>query len=395
MEKYKHQHHFNLSKFIHNKYNDLIISNTLRNFALSLISLFLPIYLIELGYKIQTILILEISMLTLSLFLHFLTISILKKIGIKKTLVISYLTTILFYVILYNSEAIIMENGKFVFLAFMGTINVIFTTFFWMAHHLHFIKVTKKKNSGKSYGLLMAIPALLGISSPLIGSILINNHGFKSAFIVATVLMIFSSVALFLSKEINIKHKKINFKNVIKGNGIKTNTMFFVEGVSIIATGFIWPLMLFLTGKKLITLGILYLFSNLIYSYISFYSGKLIDKRGIKNVLLIGTIGHGFSVILRAFSKTMLFITGFQSMGAFFGALWDISFTSNFYKNSHKHPVDSVLNREVYLHLGRISMFLLTILIYLFVGNFVFAFFIALIFSGLFTFTFSLLINGK
>ncbi len=393
MEKYKHLHHFNLSKFIHNRYNDLIISNTLRNFALSLISLFLPIFLIKLGYTILTILILEILMLTFSLFLHFATILILRKLGIKKTLVTSYLITILFYIILYNSEAIIKDNGKIIFLFFMGGINVVFSTLFWMAHHLHFIKVTKKRNSGKSYGLLMAIPTLLGVTSPLIGSILITNFGFKSAFIVATILMILSSFALFFSKEINIKHNKVNMKNVLKGGGFKVNMMFFIEGVSIIATGFIWPLMLFLTGKELITLGILYLFSNLVYSYISYYSGNLIDKKGIKKILLIGTIGHGFSVILRALSKTMLFITGFQSMGAFFGALWDISFTSNFYKNSHKHPVDSVLNREVYLHLGRISMFLLTISIYIIVGNFIFAFFIALIFSGLFTFLFSILIT--
>lgn len=396
MDKYKHhQQHFDLHKFLHNKYNDLLISNTLRNFALSLISLFLPIFLLELGYNILTVMILEILMLLTSLLIHFASVPLIKSIGIKKTLVISYATTIIFYITLYNAEAIIQKNTGLFFLIVMGFINVTFTTLFWMAHHLHFIKVTKSKNSGKRYGLLLAIPTMLSVVSPLVGSVLITQYGFKQAFLVSTVLMVLSCITLFFSDEVTIKHKAINYKRVWQGAGAIYNGMFFIEGFSIIATGFVWPIMLYFLGKQLITLGVLYLFSNITYALISYYSGKLVDKKGSSLLLKIGTIGHALSVILRAFSKTIIFMTGFQSMGAFFGALWDISFTSNFYKKSHRHPVDSVLNREVYLHAGRVCMFSIVILIFLITNNILHTLFIALVISGLLTFSFSLVIRNQ
>lgn len=394
MEKYKYLHYFHLNNNLHKNYSELIASNTLRSLALSLISLFLPIYLIEIGFDLKTIFILELLMLSLSLILHFYTFKIVKTLGIKKTLILSYFCTIIFYVVLYNSDFIIFNLGKSWFLFLTGLINVLFTTLFWIAQHLYFVKTTKKSDSGKKYGALVAVPMILGIASPFIGGILIENFSFKLAFVIAGFLIFIGGIILFLTKEIKTGNDKLKIKNILTGKGSAMNMMYFIEGSNVIATGFIWPVLLFSLSVKIIFMGVLYLFSNTIYAVISYYGGEISDKNGPVKLVRIGSIGHGLSLIFRAFSKTTFFITGFQSMGGLFGALWTIPFQSNFYKECHVDPMNRIMNMELYQHLGRIFMFLLILVLSLFVSP-VNSLIFALIFSGILTFGFSFLLQDK
>ncbi len=393
MDKYKHDHHFHLTEFIHNDFNELIISNTFRTFALSLISLFLPIYLYELGFSIIQIFWLEVCMLSASLILHYFIFRVISKWGIKKTLVFSYMATIIFYGILYNSQAIIDRGGGVYFLIFMGIVNVSFTTMYWVSRHLYFIKSTKKENSGKRFSVLTAVPLFIGIISPFVGGLLITKFSFQFSFLVSISLMILGSIVLFSTKEIEVTNdNRINCKKFIVGKNYKLNLMYFIDGVAIVGTGFIWPLMLYLLKITLVSMGLLYSFSHLIYSVLSIYVGRIVDKNGSSKILKISTVGHGLSVIFRAFSKTLVLITGFQSMGAFFGALWNISFKSTFYRDSHDDPINSIMNMEVYQHFGRISVFLLLLILSCFYSVLT-SFVIVLVVVGTVTFSFSLLVT--
>ncbi|MCK5416252.1 MFS transporter [Candidatus Parcubacteria bacterium] len=392
MDKYKHLHNFQVSELFHNNYNELIISNTLRTFALSLISLFMPIFLIKLGYEIRTIFVLEILMLSFSFWLHFFVFRVIRYLGIKRTLVLSYITTILFYGILYNASGFIDEIGRGWFLVLMGGVNVCFTTLYWVAQHLYFVKSTKKENSGKRYGVLIAVPMFLGIVSPFAGSALITTHGFEVSFLVAIFIMVLAGIVMFFTDEIVVDNNKMDLKKIWKGSDARLNAMYFIEGVNVIATGFMWPLILFMMKFQLMFMGLLYLVSNTIFAIISVYGGKFTDIAGPKKMVAIGSIGHGFSLIFRAYAKTVWFITGFQSMGGFFGALWTVSFKSNFYKKSHDDPVNSIMNMEVYQHLGRIFVF---VFIFFLSGTYSImdSFLIVLVFSGVLTFGFSVLIS--
>ena len=150
LEKYFHTAH--IHRFIHNKYNELVISNTLRTFAISLISLFLPIYLLDLGYSIITIIIFEILLLFAITITHFQTIRLMKY-GVRKIMIGSYIISIMFYVLLYNSAFLIDSLSRIGFLVIIGVFNVISLSLFWMSFHLYFLKSTKK-NTGKKIGFL-------------------------------------------------------------------------------------------------------------------------------------------------------------------------------------------------------------------------------------------------
>lgn len=384
----KYHHHIHIHRFIHNKYNELVISNTFRTFALSLISLFLPIFLLQSGFTMLEVLVLEVVISITVFFGHYIAHGLVGH-GIKKHLIASYVLTIIFYIFLYNTEFLVATIGKIGYLTILAVLNTMYIALFWTSFHLFFIKSTRK-NEGKKYGILMGIPVILGIVSPFVGSLLIGNFGFQVTFIVTSVLLAIGGSTLFFSKETKASTKR-DMKKIIKGSGVKANWMFIFEGANTCGTAFIWPVLLYVLGMKLISLGLLYLFSNSLFAIVSYLSGKITDKHGARKIIRIGSIGHGISLILRAFTKTMLLMTFAQSLGGLFGALLFVPFRSSFYKHSHKDSSNSILNREFYLHVGRVCLFTGIIALY-FAFGIQTALITSLIISGVLTFGFSVLV---
>jgi len=50
-------HHLHFRRFLHNRYNDLLIADSFRGIALSMTSLFVPLYLIQEGYSLPAVVI--------------------------------------------------------------------------------------------------------------------------------------------------------------------------------------------------------------------------------------------------------------------------------------------------------------------------------------------------
>lgn len=384
MDKYKH--HFHISSFIHNSYNELVAANTLRMFAISMISLFVPIFLLKSGFELSHIIILEIFMLLGSVYLHFLSLDILKWIGVKKTMILSYASTILFYIILYNTENIVNAIGNIPYFMLVGTTNVMFTTFYWMSYHFYFLKATKEsKHPGKRLGILVSVPVMLSIISPFVGSALITNYSFKITFLISIILLIIGSIVLLFSNDIKLDKYNIDKNKIIDIHNMKKNMCYAIEGVNHVGTGFTWPVLLFFSSIQLMSMGVLYLISNTLYAIVSYKTGKSTDKKKSSTYVEIGSLGHGASLIFRALSKTILSMTTFQSIGGLFGGVWTVAIHSIFYKHSKKDMCNSVMNREIYLHIGRIFGFIF-LMYAIFISNILTGLISTMILAGVSTF---------
>lgn len=388
---HKYHQEFHLNKFIHNKYNDLVIADTLRNVALSLAAIFIPIFLLELGFSIQQLCYYELGLFASSAIFHYYILSHLSTWGVKKSLIVSYLLTIVFYFTLYFSNTLISDFGENTFLFFIGIFNAFPTALYWSAHHVYFIKSTDGKNDGKKLGILLSIPTLLCIASPFIGSILISKFDFYGVFVVSIFLMLFASWALSFSRNLGIK-TSLDIKKVINRKNKRKNLIFFLQGIGYSATSFIWPVFLFLMSIKIISVGFLYLFSNVFAAATTYLGGKNSDLGKSRNIGRIGAIGHGLSLIFRALSTTIFTMTAFQSMGGFFGGLLGIALDSSFFKKSHTDIANSIMNREFYMYLGRIVL-LLTLISLLNFFPTIKALIICLMIAGITTFSLNLVIK--
>lgn len=380
--------------FLHNKYNDFLLSHTIRSFAVSLISLFIPVFLLKQGVAILPVVLFEIVLFAMSFITHVPSIIFLKKIGIKSTLVISYVLSVGFYFYLYQMSSIVEAIGLWPYLLLLGLLNSVFASLFWMSYHLLFVKSTEKsKDQGKKIGLMQAIPTIVSIASPLVGGFLITFAGFNVTFLVSAGLFLIALIPLFFSPDTRIT-ENINYKKIYKGISKDMNLIFFFEGTTFTGTAFLWPVLLFLFNIAISTMGVLYFISKIFYAALSYISGKKADRGNTKKLLMTGSSALGFSLIARSFSKVLAlilsasplpFITVFQSLGGIAGPLLTIPIHSKFYKSMGENPIDVIVNRELYMTLGR--LFILGLLvIFLFVVSVEQAFIIILIFSGMTSF---------
>src|SRR3989339_553423 len=326
MDKY-HNHfhitkHLHLRNFLHNEYNDLVIADTFRLLAISMVSLFIPIFLLNSSFSILEVAFMELGVFFGAILFHFLTLKFLNAFGgVKRVMIWSYVIYILMYLALRYTDFLVAGFGKGIF------------------------------------------------------------------------LMIIASSALFFSRDIKTEidmslKKSFNFHNP------RTNIIFFIQGLGYAAVGFIWPILLFLFSIELISMGFLYLFSNIVYAAISYFGGKKTDNDHSNLIGRVGAVGHGFSMIFRALSTTILAMTAFQTMGGFFGGLVHIAIDADFFRNSHKDMANAIMCREIFMNLGRAFLvFILIILLFYFPVRQVFIG--ALIFSGFLTFILSILIKAR
>jgi MFS family permease len=344
-----------LSRIIHNRYYDLIIADTLRYIALALISLFIPIYLLEIGYSIFTIAVFEIGLFVGSIFFHFIILSNINRIKVKRSMILSYLADILFYVLLYNSADLINLLGSYKFLLILVLVHVMASTFYWTAHHIYFFNSSNSKNGGEKLGLLKSIPVAIGVISPFLGGVLITVYGFHIAFFVSVLLLILASIGLFFSKGIHAEFKIVKSKVFDFNYDIK-NWIYFIEGFDYTAATFMWPVFMFVMAVKIVSMGIIYFFANTAYSIITYIGGKFSDRHGVRKIGRIGVIGRGLSLIIRSFSKTVPGMTFALIIGGSFGSLIHIYLDYGFYMHSREHQGSAIMNRELYMHLGRMTL---------------------------------------
>lgn len=389
-----HKYHFDIhiAKFLKNKYNNLLIADTFRMVALSLVSLFIPIFLLEKGFDIVTICYYELALFVSSILCHYFVLAHLPDWGVKKSMIISYLLYVVFYLTLYFSESLIIDFGQSGFLVFLTIFNVVSTGLYWSAHHVFFIESTEDGNEGKKLGMLTGIPTILCIASPFIGSVLIDKFSFYSVFVVSIVMLIIASFILSFSPDIKAK-AELDIKKIIDLSRMRKNFIYAFQGIGYAATAFLWPVLLFLLSIKLVSLGFLYLFSNIVNALTLYLGGKNSDVKGSRRIGQIGAAGHGLSLVFRAISNTIFTMTAFQTMGGFFSGLLDVALDSSFFKNSHHDTANAIMNREFYMYLGRIFLIiiLLVCLNYFSVSD---SFILSLVFAGVATFILNIIIKG-
>jgi hypothetical protein len=265
---------------------------------------------------------------------------------------------------------------------------------YWSAHHLYFIETTERFEEGRKLGFLTSIPVLFSIMSPFIGSYIITNFGYDKLFLMSGMLIIIGTTALFRTKEINIGKSRLDVKKIINKKDIKRNLIFITQGISTASTSFLWPIALYLLSISIMSIGGLYLVANAVHSLFIYISGTRIDLGKGKQLGRIGAIGQGLSIILRSISDTIAYLTAFTSMGGAFGGVLNLTLDSNFFRKSHDNAVNAVMNREFYMHIGRISIVLL-VLILLFFFDVKSTIIITLFLSGVVVFSSAALIDEE
>jgi len=300
MSSFQHHNH-SIHHFLRNKeLNEIYISYGIHNFALGLISVFVPIYLYKVGYSMPWILFYYFLTSIIFVIFSFLGAKIVSKIGVKHSILTTAPILIIYFIGLRYIE---IYPWLFFVLPFLLSFKMILYN---ISFHLNFISHSEKKDRGKQVSAVQASALTASIFSPFIGGTIIAFFNFPTLFFIGSILLFIGSIPLFLTKE---SYQKITFNSseLFKSIFKKSNRPLFwsFSGYAIEAWvgTIIWPIFLFLLLASTEKVGLLVSIPTTLTLLVFYFIGKETDKKDKKLLLKIGTILHFFGWVGRIFAQ--------------------------------------------------------------------------------------------
>ncbi|MBI4980906.1 MFS transporter [Candidatus Woesearchaeota archaeon] len=352
-----HEHHFWWRFYPHKELTQVYLSSAVRGFANSIVGLFVPLYLyLELGYSLPA---------TLSLFVFFaLTLAVSSpfaakfaaKYGCKHSILVSTPLYILFTMLLYTLPVFKVP------LWLLGILAGVSIAFYWMGMHLEFSKVSDHKHRGEEVGKRDGITILGTLAGPIAGGVIIQQFGFKPAFILSSIILFISALFLFLSKDKHT-HYNFHFKELWDKRHWKYSLFFISRGTRVMAAGVIWPLFVFAVLNDYFTLGALESILAAGGALLLWLSGKFSDRINKSKILHWVAPFESFSWFLRAIIATPLQALGITIFGSITYGAYESPAGALEYDRAGKNVLAYFVGREVFICVGRLlvlGMVLLT-----------------------------------
>lgn len=351
--------HYHLIKYLFNReLSEMYISIAIKNLALSMIGIFIPIYLYaDLGYSLFKVamffLIYSISMMVTSLAVPKLT----SRFSLKRGILLSMFLFIINIILLQSLH----YHGMFYLPAMVwGVANSIY----WISFHTDFVKNSDRRNRSQEVSLWYIMAFLGVLLGPIFGSIIITYLGFLTLFLVSILILLLSAVPLFMSPEMH-EIVRFSYGDMFRKSNIKQTFFYIFYGIRVIVGNMAVPLFIFLVLGKYVEVGGIASIAALSSMMISLFVGRVArtEKRERK-FFKYGAIFHSLGLFIFVFIKTFIHfvITNIYLSLSF--VFVEIPHHSMMYSKAKKtsNPLGYICYREAAISLGRVLGILIIIL---------------------------------
>lgn len=358
---------------------DIYLALSLYGVGMSLIGIFIPIYLITIGYSINW----ALFYVLITKIIFTISIPLVYNLDSKYGLQGTSLIRLPFFIISFVSLIFISSYPSLFFLAAItGGLGL---SFFWLPIHTFFTKHSHLKKQGSEVGKMLSIPTFFKILSPALGGYISALYGFNVLFTIGLLIVSISTAPLFLTKKQKSHKSKIKYKELTKMLGPKFLLMTIADGFIYVVAAILFPLLVYVTLFSLETVGVISSIGAIFFALTSFFIGKKLIKSNLMKVYSLGAIAFALTLIPRPFISTTLGFSIIIILGGLAAAFYESAYVTNFYSNAKKSkdPDMFVVAREIILNISRSLVLILVILIPWKMGFFLAA--IMLLTAALFT----------
>jgi len=331
--------------FTHKELNLVYFSTAVRSFALSLIGLFVPLYLfkeVNLGL-VQT---LNFYIFYSAIFAIFtpLAAKFCSRFGLKHTVLWSLPFYLGFLFSLY-----LLPAFPLILVSLLAGLSM---ALYWMGMNLIFYHASDHKHRGEEVGKKQAYSILAATAGPILGGLSIQLIGFHWVFAVVSLLLIVSTILLFLSREKYIEYD-FQVRHLLDQNW--KNSFFFVsQGVKVMALGVIWPLFMFVILNDYFSLGLMGALISGISALLVWFTGRVSDHFGQKKIVRYVVGWESLSWFFRAVVSTFSQVTFATIFGAITLGILEAPLQAWEFEKAGRNVVGYFVSREIFICLGRI-----------------------------------------
>lgn len=278
--------------------SEIYASMFLRSFALSIIAIFVPIYLYTIGYSLSSIFFMYFIWFLSRIFFDFIIVKMISLFGPKHTIAFATVLHIVYLAMLITIQDL---KWPLILVALIGSLA---TATFVIAFEVDFSKIKHSEHGGKELGYVQIFERIGAIAGPLIGGLIATFIDPRYTIALAIIVLCGSLVPIFMSAEPTHTHKKILFK----GFPYRRHRYDFISSFAFSAenmiTIFAWPIFIsvvFLTTDTFAKLGILMSVSTAVALLATYAIGKLVDEHRGGMLLKFGVICNAILHLFRPF----------------------------------------------------------------------------------------------
>lgn len=340
---------------------EILQSTTILDFAVSLVMIFEPIYLYSQGFSIEQILLFYVAVYILYFFLLPIGGRICRSHGYEHTILLSSPFLILYYLSFFA----ISYNRVFIVAAVVSL--AIQKILYWPSYHSNFATWSQQAESGREISNTWALASFAAAAAPLLGGLIVTAMGFKTIFVVASVLILVSNIPLLRTPELFIP-KPFSYGRAIGRLFRKKNRRrllsFFGFGEEFIAL-VLWPIFAASVIPNMFSLGIVMSLAMIVNVAVTLYVGGLCDDGGRLPVLRSGTFFASGSWLVRLLITGGLGVFLIDSFYRVSKNMIGVPLVSLIYDDARgEAATEMIVFFEMALSLGKIAAALLAVLLF-------------------------------
>jgi predicted MFS family arabinose efflux permease len=304
-------------------FGNLIVYEFFKNFALSILGIFIPILIYS---ETQSLLLPGIYLLVKALTGFFAAYPVMKVInerGFRSGLSASYIFLVPSVLLIY-----LLQINLYLISA-VAVLYSIGVTFHTESRDLEFAKGSNKENRDMQAAHLNALPNIGRLAGPAIGGLVSAWAGFNAMLLTALAAIL---ISLIPARNINIKTKteKINLKSVLTSKNLNYSPVFLSRGIQAYAAVAIFSLFTYVFIAGDFASGFVRSMDTLGFMIMAYFSGLVASKYSRFKIIAAGALISGLTYLLRIVISTPVEAFLVSILGGLSFKLYDIPLFSDF-----------------------------------------------------------------
>jgi MFS family permease len=332
MHFFNHYNNNKIYRAIHSDFWLYEFSIWLHTVAYSLIAIFVPIILLQLGYSVVEVLLYYVIFHIIDIPGNFLARRLVSSWGARVVIILATFSIILYFFVFYYLTA-----NAWAILLVLALLAAIYDSFYWVAHMYLFAESSGDlKQAGKKTGIMYGVRAFAGMFGPAIGALIMFLGNKNILIIVSIIIFTFSILPLLKLQHIRNKPKpkKISFKEFFSDLRERRDYLsLLLYSVNASTESLLWPIFIFIFFGTLSSIGWLIAVTSLSTIIFSYFAG-IVTKENQSKLITIGSVAIAVIWIFRlVFPGPITYYASVFFMG-FFAILVSIPLEGNIVERS-------------------------------------------------------------
>lgn len=287
--------------------SELYTSTMLRSMGISVVGVFVPIYLYKLEYGIVTVCLFMAGVFLSRVVFDVVAGFVVARIGPKHTILLSNILQIMTLALFLTLSHV---KAPLWVIALLWGLSL---SLFFIAYHVDFSKIMHKERGGKELGYMTMLERIGAALGPLVGGIIATFVGPEYTIMVAIILFMAATLPLFMTNEPTRVHQTLNFRGLPIRKLRRDGISYFAMGIDASLSVSLWPFFAaisILTVNTYASVGMVTSLGIVAAILSASFIGSVVDRDKGKTLFQWSAAANGLLHVLRpgtgAFSGVLL-----------------------------------------------------------------------------------------